>query len=341
MTALRRGLARAVLALLLVLSLWGVVDGLAPKPAPGAEPPAWMRDLALYQDVARRVGAGENYYFAARAEHRRRGTPLQPAMTVRPPVLALAVGMLGEPLMFALQAALALAVFVLMALRFADDPGPRAMRYGAMGIAALSVGILVAADNAVIHDVWAGLLVTFALLLRRPERWGASLAVALLAATLREFAVPLLFVMAAAALWERRWHEATAWALAIAAAIAFLLLHWHWVGLVTSAADVASEGWVRARGWPGVIATATHATGLALLPLAVGGALVPLAVAGWATVERGLAIRAVLWLAGMMVMFMLIGRANNLYWGALIAPLLPAGVAFAPRALTMLARARD
>ncbi len=339
MTLVARLAARALLLLMLVLSAWGAIDGLTPKPKPGAEPPAWMRDLALYQDIARRVGSGESYYVAAPAEHRRRGTPLRPAVTVRPPVLAEAVGALGEPVMFILQAGVALAVFVLLALRLTDAPGSRLARYAGMAIAAASIGVLVDHDNAVIHDVWAGLLIALALILRTPERWLASIAVALLAATMRELAAPFLLVMLAAALVERRWREAVAWGVALMMAGAFLMLHWHWVDLVTSAQDTASEGWVRARGWPGVIATCTRATGLALLPLWLGGILIPLAVAGWASVERSLALRVTLWLGGMMIMFMLIGRANNLYWGALIAPLLPVGIAFAPRAMTSLARA--
>lgn len=335
----RPWLARGLLGLLLILSLWGAIDGIMPKPKPGPEPPHWMRDSALYQDVDRRVGTGESYYVAAPAEHRRRGIPLQPVVTVRPPVLAVIVGALGEPTAFALQCLIALAAFVLLALRLTNATGSKLATYGALTIAALATAVLIAPDNAVIHDVWAGLLVALALMLRTPERWLASVVVALLAAVMRELAAPFLLVMMAAALFERRWREAAAWGATIAFAAGFLMLHWHWVAAVTSASDVVSDGWVRARGWPGVIATCTHGTGLVLLPLALGGALVPWAVAGWATVERGLAIRATLWLAGMMAMFCVIGRTNNLYWGALIAPLLPVGIAFAPRALTIVLRA--
>lgn len=54
-------------------------------------------DAALYVAVAARVADGENYYRAAATEHRERGYPLRPFVTVREPALAYVTAVVGGP----------------------------------------------------------------------------------------------------------------------------------------------------------------------------------------------------------------------------------------------------
>jgi hypothetical protein len=72
---------------------------------------------------------------------------------------------------------------------------------------------------------------------------------------------------------------------------------------------------------------------LLFLPLPAVALLVPLALLGWAGVRGATGERIALLLLGYAAGLMLVGRPDNFYWGILIAPLLPIGLAFAPRAL--------
>jgi hypothetical protein len=328
--------ARALLLLVLALSAWSFSLYAGPQP-PLAPPSEKVSDGALYEAVAARVASGESYYVAAPAEHRARHFPLQPAVTVRPPLLAEITALVGGPIAISwLLRLTALATFFTLALRFTDEIADTPTRLAAMILSALSIVVLIAPDLAMLHDIWAGMLAALALALRRPGHWIFSLAVALTAALIRELALPLLIVMGFAALVEKRWQEAIAWAAAFAAAATLLVLHWMHIAALTNAADKASEGWLRAMGWPWVVHVFSMTNILQVLPASIGAALVPFAILGWTTVERGLALRVSLWIVGMACVFMIFGRDANYYWGALVAPLLPIGLAFVPTGVVRL-----
>ncbi|MDP8914422.1 MAG: hypothetical protein M3N39_12720, partial [Pseudomonadota bacterium] len=88
--------ARLLLMSFLLISLVGAAITIQPPAAPGAAAVDLTdTDLALYQAIAARVGAGENYYAAAVTEQRARDYPLRPIFTVRLPTLAWMVGTLG------------------------------------------------------------------------------------------------------------------------------------------------------------------------------------------------------------------------------------------------------
>lgn len=322
--------ARLLLILAVVLSIWSFTLYDHPQP-PLTPPPAGQSDGALYEAVAARVAAGQSYYEAAPAEHRARGFPLHPAVTVRPPLLAEVTALVGGPVAIGrLLKFTALVTSIAWALRFTRDVPNMPTRIAAMTLAVLSIVILTAPDLAMLHDIWAGMLVALALALRRPGEWGFSLVVALTAALLRELALPLLVVMGFSAVLERRWVEAGAWAAAFVVALTLLSLHWAHVAAITNVHDQVSAGWLRAMGWPWAVRVFSMTNLLQLLPAAIGSALVPFAILGWLTVERGLALRVGLWIIGMMCVFMVFGRDQNYYWGALVAPILPIGLAFAP-----------
>ena len=86
-----------------------------------------------------------------------------------------------------------------------------------------------------------------------------------------------------------------------------------------------------AQGWRLVLAMA-DATSL-LSPVAVATLAVPLALLGWCAWPGGLGRRGALLLGGYALAFMMLGRADNNYWGLIFAPLLPLGLAVAPAAL--------
>jgi hypothetical protein len=322
--------ARCLLVFVLALSAWSFSLYFGPQP-PLAPPREELTDGALYKAIADRVANGESYYVAAPAEQRARGFPLSPAVTVRPPLLAEITAIVGGPIVMGwLLRLTALATFLAFTARFATTLPNAPTRVAAIVIAAMSIAVLTPIELAIYHDVWAGMLVALALGLRRPGHWIASIAVALVAVLIRELAAPLMIVMIFSALVERRWREATAWAVTFAFAMTLLTFHWLRIAAIPNTEHLVSSGWFRAMGWPWVVHVYSMTGLLVLFPAAIGAALVPLALLGWTTAERSLALRAGLWMIGMACVFMLFGRVENYYWGALVAPILPIGLAFAP-----------
>jgi hypothetical protein len=326
---------RALLALAVALSLWGAVASLTAPPPIDVAPVAPMaRDAELYRAVAARVAAGENYYAAAATEQRARHYPLKPFVTVRPPLLAEATALAGGPATMGIGLQLlVLAALIATILRLRSLDLSRSER-----IAALSLLVVAQPDLALWHEAWAATLVTLALAIHRPGRWWPSVAVALLAALTRELAIPFLLVMGFWALVEKRRAEAAAWGAALAIAAAALGLHAHQVAAVVTAADAISPGWSGAGGWPFVASLLARTSAFAILPAGIATALIPFAFLGWAGLSHPTARRATLWLGGMMAAFMLFGRPDNFYWGLMLAPLLPIGLAFAPHTVLRLAR---
>jgi len=335
MAALAR---RALLAFVVALSLWQALTSITP--APTAAPVSPMaRDAELYRAVAERVARGENYYAAAATEQRARDYPLKPFVTVRPPLLATVTAWLGGPANMGLALQLLVLVTliaIIIRLRGLDVPRPESL--AAIGLAALSLLVVAQPDLALWHEAWAATLVTLALAVHRPDRWWPSVGIALMAAVLRELAIPFLLVMGFWALPEKRRAEAAAWGGALVIAASALALHAHAVAQIVTASDATSPGWSGAGGWPFVASMLGKTSAFALLPAWLAAALVPVAVLGWASLPHPTARRVTLWLGGMMAAFMIFGRPDNFYWGLMLAPLLPIGLAFAPTAIVRLAR---
>lgn len=331
--------ARCLLLLTLALSVWSFTLYYGPQP-PLAPPPDAVTDGALYRAIAARVANGESYYVAAPAEQRARHFPLRPAVTVRPPMLAEITALVGGPTMMGwLLRLTGFATFLAFATRLSTIVPDPPTRIAAIVLAALSIYVLTPLDIAVHHDVWAGMLVALSLALRRPGHWAASLAAALLAVLIRELAAPFLIVMIFAALTEKRWREASAWTGAFIVAAICLAIHWLRIAALPDTANLVSPGWMSALGWPWVVHVFSMTNLLAFLPESIGTALVPVAILGWTTTERSLALRTSLWVIGMLCVFMVFGRIENYYWGALVAPILPLGLAFAPTGIVRIVRA--
>lgn len=338
MAALAR---RALLALVLVLSGWGAFTSLSAAPAQNKPVAPMARDAELYRAVAARVQAGENYYAAAATEQRARNYPLKPFVTVRPPLLATATAAVGGPAVMgiALQL-LVLITLIATTFRVRSLNISRPESLAAIGLTALSLLVIAQPDLALWHEAWGATLVALALAIHRPERWLPSVVIALIAALTRELAIPFLLVMGFWALIEKRRAEAATWAGALIIAAAALALHAHAIGQIVTAADPVSPGWSGAGGWPFVVSMLAKTSALALVPAWFAAALIPFAFLGWVLCAHPAARRASLWLAGMMFAFALFGRPDNFYWGLMLAPVLPIGLAFAPRAALALAQGK-
>lgn len=335
-----RPLAALILVALAGLILAGLPYALHPGPV---TPPAHaVNGFILYGRVIDRVRSGEPYESAAVGELRTEGGPLKPFVTVRPPWLAEALARLPDaPSRDRALQCLALAVIAAWVIRLRTyAKGPIWMGFTAIalftGVGASMVG---AGSMSLFHEAWAGLLIALSLALRTEKRFLASALVGLLAALVRELALPYLAVMALVALAERRRSESVAFAVSLAAALAALDWHAHQVMALTRPTDVVSPGWIDWAGWGFVLLAAKWNLIVLALGLWAAAVLAPLALLGAAGRRDGLGLRLTVLLIGYSLGFMAIGRPANYYWGLTTAPILAVALSLSPAALADLARA--
>ena len=318
----------------LLLAVLGLTTGAERE---RAAPISGPTDLGLYAYAASAAAHPATYYAQVIAEQRREGYELKPFLVVRPPALSFILAALGtEPLRRLAVLALALATLAAWWRRL-DREGVRPLPR-AFDVIALASGALfaVAPEAPYLHEVWAGLLISLSLALRRDDRFGLAVAVGLAAALIRELAAPYLAVMAATALLGRHWRETAAWALALALFAAALAWHAHIVDALVLPTDRAGAGWLKLSGWPFVLHAAQWNAVLAATPAWLTALAVPAALAGAANWTTSLGRRLASVLVAYVLAFAVIGRPENFYWGLMFAPLLPLGFARAWRGLGVL-----
>lgn len=297
-------------------------------------------DLALYDRVIARIGKGENYYTAAVAEHRHSNYPVRPGFAVRLPTLAYLDMWLGVPGQIAVAIALMLATLWAWWGRLGDEGVPPRVRRMATAFLFLGASLGLNRYYFVLHELWAGMLIALAFGLHRPGRkWGASLAVAALALAIREHALPFVALMAVFAAWRREWKEAAAWSALIVAFLALLAVHLHFVAQLTLPSDQMSAPWLVLRGLTGWLSDVALSSNLRFLPHWLAGPAIVLMVFGWAGWKSPAGRFGALLYLGYGLAFMVAGRPDNFYWGAVIAPAMFIGLAFVPMAARSLVQA--
>lgn len=351
-------IALAVLAALLVASAmvpvakpgsrspWsGPVEGPIPAAGkPGAAAKPYDEDIALYEAAMARIARGEAYYDFIVPEQRARDYPVNPAIAVRLPTLAYLDAWLGAAGQIVAAIALMLGIIAAWWRKLGEaGVSPRLRR---MATALVFVGASLGLNRHYfpLHELWAGGLIALAFGLHRiggrgPKgrlqkgRWHAAFAAAALALAIREHTLPFVLLLAVTALWQRNWREAAAWSALVAVFLAALA--WH-VSLVSSqvlASDPHSAPWLVLRGLSGWLGNVVQSSNLRWLPHWLSGPAVILMTFGWLGWNRKEGLFAFLLAAGYGVLFMAAGRWDNFYWGAMLAPVIFAGIAFAPRAL--------
>ncbi|MDX6276559.1 MAG: hypothetical protein QOJ72_687, partial [Nocardioidaceae bacterium] len=81
-------------------------------------------------------------------------------------------------------------------------------------------------------------------------------------------------------------------------------------------------------GWPFVVDAVRASSVLALLPFWVAAVLVPVALLGWVSRTGPLFETVSAFLLVYSLVFCVVGRPDNAYWGAFLGILLVPGVAF-------------
>jgi hypothetical protein len=301
-------------------------------------------DLALYDRVIERIHHGENYYDFIAAEHRKANYPVTPGFAVRLPTLAYLDAWLGDTGQTLCAIALMLAVLVAWWRRLGPQPDgePGGDSHRALTIALLFVGVSLGLNRYyfVLHELWAGMLLALSFGLHRPgRRWAGALAVAALALAIREHALPYVLLMAAMAFWRRDWKEGAAWGALALAFLAALAVHLQIVAAQVLPSDRSSDSWLAMRGLSGWLSTVVLSSNLRFLPHWLAGPAVVLMVTGWAGWRSPAGLFGTFLFLGYGLAFMIAGRPDNFYWGAMIAPAMFIGLTFAPQAVRSLARA--
>jgi MFS family permease len=293
-------------------------------------------DLALYTRIADRVAAGEGYYPAAMDEHRTSNYPTRPFVAVRQPTLAWLQAVIGVGGVRYLEMGLVLACLLALNARLAAlvslPERLAALVLMTLGGAAVSVPLA-----GLIHELWAGLWLTLALLIYRPRRWWPALLAAAAAIAVRELAVPFVLLWLAFALSQRRWREAAAVGGLLALFGIGMALHSNAVEALRLPGDPASQGWSAFAGYALPLMALARLTGLLLLPVHIAAPIAVLPLVGWLGLGGRLGLFAVLWFVGLATMIALFARPENFYWAQIGLPAYGIGLAFVPRALAELA----
>ena len=322
-------------------------------------------DLKLYDAAIARIRHGENYYSFIVSEHRRAHYPVRPGLAVRLPTLAYldaAMGVDGDgPAPVAMAAAVALMLGVVWAWwrRLGEENCTPEQRR--MGTALMFLGASLGLNRYyfVLHELWAGMLIALAFGLYRPgalpaklgsgfapgqgdlqkSRWIGAWCAAALALAIREHTLPFVLLLGAFAAWRGAWREAAAWGVLVALFLGGLAWHLHIIAGLARPSDPVGPSWIALRGLGGWLSNVVLSSNLRFLPHAVAGPLVVLMVLGWAAWRSAAGIFGTLLYLGYGLGFMIAGRNDNFYWGAIIAPAMFIGLAFVPMGLGSLVKA--
>jgi len=318
------------------------------QPVLGAD--EYDQDIALYEAAIRKVRAGRNYYDFIVPEHRLRDYPVRPGLSVRLPTLAyLMAGLQSLHLEVAVPIALMLATIFAWWRRFGEGAGVGRLRRTATALVFVGASLMLNRHYFALHELWAGMLLMLALALHRVggysdgggggrPAWIASFLCAALALFIRELSLPFVLLMAVTALWHRNWRESAAWMALVVVFVVALAWHLSIIAAQVRPSDPSGSSWLALRGLSGWLANVVQSSNLRFLPHWLAGPVVVLMTLGWAGWRTATGTSAFFLATGYGLAFMIAGRWDNFYWGAMVAPMLMAGIAFAPRAVSSLWR---
>lgn len=252
-------------------------------------------DVALYREVAQRVGRGEDYYAAVAAVHRRRSYSLQPVYAVRPPTLAWIASVLPGTALLVLAWFLLAGSMAVWAWRLRSYSGGE--KVASLLILGITGAPMISANSVQMHEYWCGVLLTIALAIaeRRYRVW--QIVVVALAFAVREFAAAFLAVIFLGALVERDRRATVAVVVLAVAATALLTMHWEMVRSVTFDGDGESQGWFGLGGPRAFVRSLSAFSWLSVFPQWIAAVLAFLPILGWSALRED-ALVAVCWFVG-------------------------------------------
>lgn len=290
-------------------------------------------DFDLYTEIAARVTGGEGYYAAATASHRVHGYPTIPWFTLRLPTLAWVTAWLGPAMLLLVAKGLVLAGVAAWAWAFLQAGAKWFEALGA-AVIALASGLIVFYMSSLLHEFWAGMLMSLAFALYRPGRALPAIVLAVIACFFREFAILLVGIGLVLALGEGRRRESWQWFGASVVVAAFYTCHALWVIDARLPGDTASPGWHGLIGMAEAVSWVVQNSMLRMFGLVAGGTVLLLSLFGWLAAGRRAWLVlpvALAWFAAIAIF----ARPANYYWSQLFLPWLPVGLALLPRLLAM------
>lgn len=293
---------------------------------------ATVDDQALYAHIADRVRSGDDYYHAAAVEHRASGYPLKPFMTVRLPTLAMMHVVLGNKLMQLFAAMIAVIIAVCWYYRLKRSAPAISPRIGTI-LAFIGAIPFFWPKWLYTHDVWAGGFIAMAIAIYRTHKPWPALALLFAALFIRETVLPAILLAGAFAFYRRRWVECITILLGCAIFAGIMFLHSNAVAAVTKPGDLVSPGWAKAGGIATWLLFLQETSVLRVIP-ALTPIIVPLSLLGMLAWRHSVGLFLFLFQCGYALLFMLIGRPDNFYWGFLVTPTLLIGLPFLPSALS-------
>lgn len=294
-----------------------------------------MGDNELYWAIANRVAAGEEFYQASAQELSARNYPMASVFNWRMPLPIALVGWVHYPWI----ARLILGAIGLGALVLGVEMLVRERRHSpeaALGALLLTgpLGLCVLDDLFVMPVLWAGAWIALSVCAYGLEWRRLAIAAGLVAPFFRELALPYCLLCAALAWRDRRPREVAIWAGGLAMWAVYFGYHCVEVlRLIPANAPAHPGSWIQFGGLPFAIATTQMNPYLLVVPQWVTGLYFAsglFALAGWNT-PAGRRIGATVCL--FVILFAVVGRPFNYYWGLLTAPLFCLAVAQFPGTL--------
>jgi len=321
---LRRLWNCVILSSLVGLVLYGIFSF---RMADFQQTPKSGEDLRCYYAIAERIHTGEGYYQAAHQELQTRGYATGSVYNWRLPFLAALLGTLPSP--EAGQAIIMLLSFFSLWL-WVDVAAKR------MPFSRVALGVIPLAGSAVyssigtifvMHELWAGILISISLFAHEKGWRNLSLAAGIVALFIRELALPYVAIMFIASLADRNRKEAVAWLLGALAFFSVMAIHANQVHALThSNANLNFTQWLALRGWDYVLATIQVHASLLVFPSWCTAVLAPFALLGFLAWRDALGKRVGLTITAYILIFLFVGRNNNAYWGLLYCNLVPLGL---------------
>jgi hypothetical protein len=273
-----------------------------------------MRAVAGYYTAAHQVLMADNYGTTSVFNWR---TPAWAELLARLPSIRWAQGLLAGLAMFS----------VLLIYRMVrHDGGPIIAAATVVALATNLAGLGIP-ESIVFTEVCAGIIILFSVS-AYGNGWRMLGAFAAIAALfIRELAGPYLLICMWLALREKQWKELKF--LIVGLVVYTVYFAWHWMMVTQQLGDADrayNAGWLQFGGLKFILETAQFNGLFSIISLRWTALLLPIALLGFVAWPKG--IRSGLFVATYLVLFAVIGKPFNTYWGALFTPVLMLGPAW-------------
>ncbi len=324
--------SRLIIFVLVVIIGWGIFLPSNQVNNIGASRDGTTGDVDLYLRIVERVHAEGDYYSVAGSELRSRGYATRPFFNWRLPLLACFLGKLPSPETGRwLLTSLTLLTLAMWMQVLGDKGGFYMALLGSLLLLGPTLSSL-ASRAFLFHEVWAGVLISFSIAIYKRNR-RLSVASGLIALFIRELSLPFVIMMLFMAFKDKQKKEAAAWLFGIFVFFIYLAIHANVVSGLLTESDLTNKTWLQLGSWQFVLNTAKWTLVSFFTPIWLDAVLLSLAVLslwGW---QDNIGTRAALTISIYVLLFLVLGRNDNYYWGLMYAPMMAIGLTYAPPCL--------